>query len=60
MATTLMFGYVGCQPDTVTISAKDTLLTIYLNPHEIWRRWLLHTVRKPAHANHSGKNCCPG
>lgn len=34
--TTLIFGFVGCQPDTVTISSlKDTLLTIYLNPHEL-------------------------
>ena len=46
--TTLVFGYVGCQPDTLTISRfQDTLLTVYLRPHELEE--VLITYREKLH-----------
>lgn len=41
--TTLVFGYVGCRPDTFAISSlKDTLLTVYLRPHELEEVLITH------------------
>ena len=41
--TTLVFGYVGCRPDTFAISnLKDTLLTVYLRPHELEEVLITH------------------